>query len=607
MCLCPRLPVLIGLLAVALLQMPCIRAETLTPPRVTAPAGPLRVGEKIEWTVADLPDAVNPFDPAVIRVDAEIVSPGGQTVSVPGFAVQCCESHQVNGETRYQSIGGLDWRVRYAAPSTGEYHARVVVTVVNADRAVSAPFRFQVEPPVKPYRGIVRISPDNPAAFACADGSGFIPVGENICWQTPRDKIFGWIAKLGASKANWVRIWTSSSPTFGLEGTRAYEYNEDAARALDAVVENCERNGVCATFCLSHVRSFGPPPRPPKAINYSSTFPYDVRNGGPAVDMREMFTLPAARAQQEAMLRYVIARWGYSRAIFAWELWNEMDSIRDNAAMHAEIVRWVDEMCSYLHAHDPYGHLATTSLGSAGVWEDLWRLPSVDFINYHDYGGREKYRDRSQVEVYAPVMANLGKYGKPVLFSEVGLVNEDWNANDHVSPKKAATAIQDVDNRAFHEALWLPFFTGAAGGGLHWWWEELDYYNVYSLYQTFADFIADVPLARAPMPTVDGRASAESLRCFARGNDWGTLAWVWDRRAAWQSLVLAARQPEKVTGAYIILPAAQGTFQVQCVDTRDGKELSRSTIQSDPAGLTVPLPEFTVDVAVKAVRISRIQ
>lgn len=593
-----------------LLALLCVLAATparaLTPPRVAVPDGLLRAGERIELTVTDVPEAVNPYNPALVRLDAEIVSSDGKTFVVPGFAQARCEERQINGETRYRPTGGFDWRVRGAALSAGEYRGKVVVTIDNDSRVESATFRFRVEPAAAPLHGFVHVAPGNPAAFAYEDGTSFIPVGENVCWQTPREKIFGWIAKLGDHGANWVRVWTSSGPTFGLEGERAYDYDEDAARALDTVVETCERTGVHATFCLNHVRNFGPPPRPPRAINYSFNFPYDMRNGGPATDMREMFTLPAARAQQEAMLRYVVARWGYSRAVFAWELWNEMDSIYGNEKYRADIVRWVGDMCGYLHAHDPYHHLATTSLGSSGVWDELWRLPSVDFVNYHDYGGREKYRDRSQVEVYAPVMASLGKFGKPALFSEVGLVNEDWNANDHVSPKKAATAVQDVDNRAFHEALWLPFFTGSAGGGLHWWWEEFDYYNVYPLYRAQADFFADVPLARAPMPTAEARASKPDLQAFARGNDWGTVAWVWDRRASWQSLVLAAHSPEKVTGATVVLPTARGSFQVQCVDTRNGQELSHATLRAGAAGLTVPLPEFFIDVAVKAVRISKV-
>ena len=578
-------------------------APALTPPRVALPEGTLRAGERIELTVTDVPEAANLYNPAVIRLDAEITAPDGGTVRVPGFAQPRTEPRQDNGETRYQPTGGYGWRVRFAAPAAGEYRGRVVVTTGDAVRAESAPFRLRVEAADRSFHGYVRVAKGNPAAFAYDDGTAFIPIGENLAYQTPRDRMTEWIAKLGASGANWVRVWPSNAPTFGVEGARAYEYSEDAARGLDAVVEACERAGVCATFCFDHIRNFGPPPRPPGS-NYSFTFPYDARNGGPAATMRDVFTLPAARAQHEAALRYYVARWGYSRAVFAWELWNEMDSIYGNEGFRADLVRWVGDACGYLHANDPYHHLATTSLGSGGVWDELWRLPAIDFVNYHDYGGRAKFRDRSQVEVYAPVMAALGKFGKPVLFSEVGLVNEDWGPNDHVCPKRADKFVQDTDNRAFHEALWLPFFAGAAGGGLHWWWEEFDAFDVYPLYRAQADFLADVPLARAPMPAVEARASQKELQGFARGNDWGTVAWVWDRRASWQSLVLAGQPAGKVVGASVVLPAARGTFQVRCVDTRDGRELSRATIQAGATGLTVPLPEFSVDVAVKAVRAS---
>ncbi len=107
------------------------------------------------------------------------------------------------------------------------------------------------------------------------------------------------------------------------------------------------------------------------------------------------------------------------------------------------------------------------------------------------------------------------------------------------------------------------------------------------------------------MPTVEAHASDENLQAFARGNDWGTVAWTWDRRAAWQGIVLEGHAPEKVVGAAVTFPEARGTFEVQCVDTRDERELSRTTTQAGATGLTVPLPEFAVDVAVKATRTSR--
>ena len=44
------------------------------------------------------------------------------------------------------------------------------------------------------------------------------------------------------------------------------------------------------------------------------------------------------------MRRYMVARWRYSHAVFAWGWWNEMDAIRDNAAMKAGIIDRVGAM-----------------------------------------------------------------------------------------------------------------------------------------------------------------------------------------------------------------------------------------------------------------------
>ena len=83
----------------------------------------------------------------------------------------------------------------------------------------------------------------------------------------------------------------------------------------------------------------------------------------------------------------------------------------------------------------------------------------------------------------------------------------------------------------------------------------------------------------------------------------GTVAWIWDTRATWQSLVLAGKKPVIVSGATVLLPAAQGAFQVQCSDTRTGQELSRQSIKAGANGLAVPLPDFATDVAIKAVSV----
>ena len=56
------------------------------------------------------------------------------------------------------------------------------------------------------------------------------------------------------------------------------------------------------------------------------------------------------------------------------------------ATSHPLLKAWIDEMARYARQNDPYRHLVTCSLGSATVWPDLWSLPSMDVIQYHEYG-----------------------------------------------------------------------------------------------------------------------------------------------------------------------------------------------------------------------------
>ena len=355
-------------------------------------------------------------------------------------------------------------------------------------------------------------------------------------------------------------------------------------------------------MCVDHVRELGPAANP-QAANYRSDYPYDLRNGGHCETEKDLLTLPAARAQFQAQLRYIVARWGASRAVLAWEFWNEMDCMQ--RVTQVQCVAWTDVMARYLHGLDPYRHPITTSLGSKVVWDDLWALPSLDLVQYHDYGGRDLYAGKSQVDVYSAAMDKLKRYGKPVLFSEVGLVDNGWGPNPVVRPDASPQAVRDRKGYSFHEALWLPFFTGAASCGMHWWWDSaIEGFDWYPQYKPLVGFVADVPLHKAPLPSVQGSVSEPNLRCFARGNNWGTVAWIWNANDKWQSLVFERKAPERVHGVKLVLPeAVDGKFLVQCIDPWTGKTLLKQTIIARASTLTVPLPDFAIDIAVKAIRI----
>ncbi|MFW6161181.1 MAG: hypothetical protein ACODAJ_00335, partial [Planctomycetota bacterium] len=76
-----RTVAVMALEAVVLLS-PALRAGQLA---IRAPRKGLAQGRLAELIVEGIGDCANPFDPAVVTLDAEVATPGGRTLGVPGF------------------------------------------------------------------------------------------------------------------------------------------------------------------------------------------------------------------------------------------------------------------------------------------------------------------------------------------------------------------------------------------------------------------------------------------------------------------------------------------------------------------------------------------
>ena len=69
--------------------------------------------------------------------------------------------------------------------------------------------------------------------------------------------------------------------------------------------------------------------------------PYNARNGGPCASPDDFWTDERARTLYKQRLRYILARWGHSPQVFAWEFWNE---VQPTPAVEA----WTSEMAAFL-------------------------------------------------------------------------------------------------------------------------------------------------------------------------------------------------------------------------------------------------------------------
>ncbi len=112
-------------------------------------------------------------------------------------------------------------------------------------------------------------------------------------------------------------------------------------------------------------------------------------NGNPVggyyeLDNNRFYAAPGTtvRRLHEYFWRYLIARWGYARAVHSWELLNEGDPYNGNHyAMADAFGRFMDQ-------HDPHGHLVTTSTWHSFPVVEFWSNPAyagVDYADIHEY------------------------------------------------------------------------------------------------------------------------------------------------------------------------------------------------------------------------------
>ena len=80
-------------------------------------------------------------------------------------------------------------------------------------------------------------------------------------------------------------------------------------------------------------------------------------------------------------LRYIVARWGYSPSILAFELFNEVQ-FTDAAQLNMWniIEAWHNEMAQFIRANDVYHHLITSS---SDLTKPIW--DQTDYYQHHDY------------------------------------------------------------------------------------------------------------------------------------------------------------------------------------------------------------------------------
>ena len=410
----------------------------------------------------------NPFDNRDIELIGIFQSPTGDRVVVPGFWMQ---PYECLDDCRQFEIELLDtepvWLVRFTPPDEGVWSYTLQVRDNSAVVAVQDG-NFTVLP--SPARGFIGMG-QNERYFQYDNGEPYFPIGHNLNWSWSEigglETYDSWMRDLSADGGNFARLiidvpWFINLEWSGPVGD--YSASQQSAAALDILLDRAGAYGINMQLVLLWHQALqtynGPPVVLPDDVerpNVSSDWddnPYNVFNGGPLSGPSVFFFDDEADDLFRRRLRYIVARWGYSPQVFAWEIIDQLDRT-DN--YDAPVARsWLQRTASYLRQTDQQGHLITASSRNDPMV--VAETAVLDFAGIQYYQRRPiEALDDQVVGVTDAIRSNFD-------LNPVMLV--DYSLNPWFEPLR-----DDPDGVHFQNTLWATALSGASGGAMGDWWD----------------------------------------------------------------------------------------------------------------------------------------
>ena len=560
--------------------------------------------EKFELNFT-LPDRyVDPFDTNAVNVTARFRGPDGRVADVNGFYLRDFYREIKETGERIVPQGPPHWCVRFAPPVPGHYEYTLHVRDACGE-ASWGPGAFDAGPAES--HGFVRVSKKDPRFFEFDDGTPFFPIGHNIRspFDDRMDGLFPWKQRWREGSSSYVRyfeqmqkhgetiveVWFASW-SFALEWTRRWngyhgvgQYNLTHAWELDQVLEEARARGLSVNLVIRNHGQFSTWSDAEWADN-----PYNVDNGGYLERPDDYFTDPRAAADHLKLMRYITARWGYSRNVFAWELWSELDLTGSSGAHYKSpaVTAWHKSMSTAMKTLDPNRHMVTTHTCQdySHHYAPIVELPEIDFIAGDAYHG--KAEALWIVDLLRQTAQFGNPFGKPFLVTEFG-----------GSP--FATGIKHLED-ALHAGLWSSPGIALGGSPMFWWWGLIEEEDFYPQFLAFSRFMAgedrrDPQLQMIVPELAAGGVKTEAFAATCLRSPTRALGWVYRTADFARTDPLTA---PAVSNVVMTIPGVSGgTFRVEFWDTLKGTPVGTKTVTAAQGELAIPVTPFVRDTAFK--------
>ena len=564
----------------------------------------------------------DPFDPAQIRVDASFFPPQGDRLAVPGFLYQDYRRSKRGVFEKLTPVGRPLWKVRFTPRQTGEYRYQIEVHAAGEATALRTAKRaFTVDKSDHP--GFVQIAEDG-HHFEFENGGMYFPIGHNFrsptdtrCSQmvgiTPtldrRTYVYDeFMPRMAAGGENFFEMWMASW-WVGLEWNAAWKgykgagrYNLANAWRMDHVLAAARKHGLRVHLVIDNHGKLST-----RNDHEWENSPYNRRNhpvGGwgrvdravdwQGLDSPDEFFKESNEAGQVARkiyqrrLRYLFARWGHDPTIMGIEIISEVDlTCTDRRLPRSPAMRaWHAKTIDYIKDNlDIYNRPITTHYSGNYKTVDpaMARLPQIDYVVGDAYRSGQK----NFVRMAEETARVWGRFDKPFMITEFG---GNWNA--------ASEQQLEAD---LHTGLWSSWMTGASGTPLLWWFDLIDLRDWYPHFRAFANFVKDEDRRGKRRTRFRPRVqhdSGRNLRAIGiRGRKYADL-WVYDEQAM-ASMPPADERP-RFHGVRVRVPdLTTGRWRVEYWDTYGGSLMKSEILKLSDDELTITLPPFTNDIAVK--------
>lgn len=403
----------------------------------------------------------------------------------------------------------------------------------------------------------VRVSPRDARYFELTDGSPYVPIGLNMIAPPGSGPAFeNWMTSLQSNGGNFIRVWLSNT-FFDVEHSRCGEYDPVKAKRIHDMLAMAARHGIRVKMCIEHFRHLGDGRQ-----SWAAKPLHLVANGGTATNIADFFNGSASRDQFKWKLAWFAKEFGDEPAVFGWELWNEV-----NAVEGGDFLGWTEVMLPELQRLFPK-NLAMQSLGSYDSdwarphYKRLTVMPGNDVAQVHRYldqGARLQVCKGATDLLAADAARELLAQNphRPVLLAESGAVEPS-----HSGPSKLYD--RDIHGMLLHDVLFAPFFSGAAGPGHIWHWDQyVAKQKLWWHFGRFAEAIKDLdPPAEEFAPSM---LPHSRLRVYALKGKTNTILWCRDSLNTWQTELVGGKAPEPVQNAILDLTSlgiTQGSARV---------------------------------------------